>query len=71
MKINFLKQIAKENPALARLIELSILSCFVYMIWALITWELLSLQTLLQASAVPLLAYLNKIKRDIEKDLNK
>ena len=66
MNIKFLKLLAKKEPALARLIELSIISWAVYILWATAEGNALSLQAWIQACLVPLIAYLSKLKRDLD-----
>ena len=67
MDIEFLKQLAKENPSLARLINLSIISWLVYALWAIVNGNLFDAQALAQAMLVPILWYLDKLKRDLTK----
>ena len=68
MNLPFLKKLAKKNPALARLIELSIYSIFVYILSAVTAGEVINQQAIVQAGCVPLIAYISKFKRDLEKE---
>ena len=67
MNFTFLANLAKKNPALARLINLCILSGIVYGVGALAAGEMFSVQAMMQAVLVPLLGYLDKVKRDLNK----
>ena len=66
MKIQFLKNIAKTSPSLARLIEVSIISWAIYVLWAISSWDMLDPQALSQAMLVPIVVYLSKLKRDLD-----
>ena len=67
MNCKYLKQLSKKQPALARLIELSIISWVVYILSAIIAWEAFSAQAVAQAALVPLLAFMSKVQRDLQK----
>ena len=66
MKIQFLKNISKTSPSLARLIEVSIISWAIYVLWAISSWDMLDPQALSQAMLVPIVVYLSKLKRDLD-----
>lgn len=66
MKVQFLQEMAKSNPALARLIEVSIISWVIYILWAVTSWNVFDMQALSQAMLVPILVYMSKLKRDLE-----
>jgi uncharacterized membrane protein len=67
MHIQFISNIAKENPALARLIEASLISWLAYLAWAVVEWKMFSTQWLIQAVMVPAYLAITKLNRDIWK----
>jgi len=67
MNLEFLQKLAKKNPAIARLIELSIYSGLSYALTAISTGELLSTQALIIACITPIASALAKFNRDLDK----
>jgi hypothetical protein len=66
MDLICLKNLAKKNPALARLLEGCIYSVLSYIVIALQTGEVLSWQHLLVAFLTPVLMALGKRNRDLK-----
>lgn len=67
MDIKFIKNIAEQNPAFARAINIGILSCVAYMLGVVVQGNSFTIQGLLQMLLIPLLAYIDKLLRDAKK----
>lgn len=68
--MNYLKTLIKQGkitPAMARLIEISMYSLIWYVLSVSMWQEPFSMQTLINTWLAPLLAYINKYKRDLKK----
>jgi len=68
--LKFLKTIAETYPAFARLIELSIYSGIIYFCAVFLGEITFSTDTFFAALAVPFLAFVAKIKRDLKAKLD-
>lgn len=67
MNIPFIAKIAKTNPALARLLEASIISLAAYVLAAIVEGDPISLQAAVVALTTPIYLAVAKVKRDLEK----
>jgi Flp pilus assembly protein TadB len=48
-----------------RIIETAIICWFTYILWAIISWEVLSFQALLVATITPIYLWMSKAQRDL------
>lgn len=71
MNFTFLKAIAKDNPALARTLEIGIIAALLYTVGALIEGDTWNYHAFLVAFLTPLMAFLGKYRRDLEKSNEK
>jgi len=67
MNIQFIKDIANRDKALARAVEISIYAVLGYVLGAIVEGEILSMQAAISALCTPLLAFVGKKSRDIKK----
>jgi len=70
MNINYLEELAKNNPAIARLIEAALVSLVTYALAAVIGQEVFSTQAAVVAFSSPILLALQKRNRDLKKEIN-
>jgi hypothetical protein len=72
MNIPFLGKLAKKYPAIARTLELAIISCSVAFLAQLQQWTvdstIIDWKLILSAFLIPVLGGLSKYLRDLEKD---
>ena len=67
MNITFIKNLARNNPALARALEVGLYTVFGYVLGAIIAGDPLSWHAILVSLITPLSAYVGKKRRDLEK----
>ena len=67
MHIQYLENLSKCHPALARGLEIGILAAIIYILGIAITGDPFDKQALFSAFGVPILAWATKKKRDLEK----
>jgi len=67
MNCEYLKKLAKTNPALARALELGVYSLVAYLFSIISTGEPFTTQAVFNAFFIPIMAYVSKRSRDIQK----
>jgi len=70
MNIKIIWEISKNNPALARALEIGMYAVAGYILSVLSWWLDFSFQAVISAFSVPLLAYIWKRQRDLKGDDN-
>ena len=68
MNLEFLKKLARKNPALARLINSGIISASAYAVSCVMYHQLFSMQGLVVAFLAPIGLYLDKVNRNKNKN---
>lgn len=69
MNIPFIANIAKEHPAVARLLELSLWAFVAYVVAAILAGDPFSWQAAMTAALAPIMPVLAKRQRDLQKQL--